>query len=132
MSENAKKSVELDTEMPHNGKILTDYVRKNRINRAELARMMSVSSTSVYQYAESQSLQLSILWKASIALNFNFIAAIAEQLPVEFTTEKIAELENKIKALETELSIRSSIYETQIEKLTTELLEYKTLVKNKL
>ena len=132
MSENAKKSVELDTEMPHNGKILTDYVRKNRINRAELARMMSVSSTSVYQYAESQSLQLSILWKASIALNFNFIAAIAEQLPVEFTTEKIAELENKIKALETELSIRSSIYETQMEKLTTELLEYKTLVKNKL
>jgi len=114
--------------MPHNGKVLTDYVLTNRINRAELARKMNVSNTSVYQYAESPSLQMNILWKASLALNHNFVAELGELLPVEYSTKRETELENKIKAMETELEMKTSIYEKQIEKLNIELSVYKSIV----
>lgn len=114
---------------PHNGKLLQNYIKKNGVNRAAMARKMNVSNTTVYQYAESSSLQLSVLWKASLALNHNFVAELGELLPVEYNNKHEAELENKIKALEMELEIKTSIYEKHIEKLNMELSVYKNKAK---
>jgi len=103
--------------MPHNGNLLSNYVQKNKINRAELARKMNRSNTSIYQYAESPSLQMNILWNVSLALNHNFVADLGELLPVEHISKREAELENKINTMETEL-----------EKLKFELSIYKNIV----
>ena len=124
----SKDSIEVSDSYPHNGKFLQDYIKKNGVNRAELARKLNVSNTTVYQYAESSSLQLSVLWKASLALNHNFVAELSELLPVEYSSKRETELKNKIKVLETELEIKTSIYEKMIEKLNIELLEYKNIV----
>jgi len=105
--------------MPHNGKLLADFIRKNKLNRAELARIMQVSSTSVYQYAASTSLQMSILWKASLATKHNFVADLAEALPVDYTSGKISTLETRIKELESELEkkeIEISVYKNIVGK----------------
>lgn len=117
MNTNNMSDDETKNNMPHNGKFLTDYVLKNDINRAALARKMNVSNTSVYQYAVSPSLQMSILWKASIALNHNFVAELGELLPVEHNSGKEIQLEEKIKALE-----------AQLEKLNLELSVYKDVI----
>jgi len=124
----SKDSIEVSDSYPHNGKFLQDYIKKNGVNRAELARKLNVSNTTVYQYAESSSLQLSVLWKSSLALNHNFVAELSELLPVEYSSKRETELKNKIKVLETELEIKTSIYEKMIEKLNIELLEYKNIV----
>ena len=110
MNTNIMSADETKNNMPHNGKLLTDYLLKNDINRAGLARKMNVSNTSVYQYAGSPSLQMSILWKASIALNHNFVAELGELLPVKHKTGNEIQLEEEIKALE-----------ARIEKLNLEL-----------
>ena len=117
MNTNNMSDDETKNNMPHNGKFLTDYVLKNDINRAALARKMNVSNTSVYQYAVSPSLQMSILWKASIALNHNFVAELGELLPVEHKSGKEIQLEEEIKALE-----------AQLEKLNLELSVYKDVI----
>lgn len=117
MNTNIMSADETKNNMPHNGKFLTDYVLKNDINRAALARKMNVSNTSVYQYAVSPSLQMSILWKASIALNHNFVAELGELLPVEHKTGNEIQLEEEIKALE-----------AQLEKLNLELSVYKDVI----
>ena len=117
MNTNIMSADETKNNMPHNGKLLTDYLLKNDINRAGLARKMNVSNTSVYQYAGSPSLQMSILWKASIALNHNFVAELGELLPVKHKTGKEIQLEEKIKALE-----------AQLEKLNLELSVYKDVI----
>ncbi len=109
MNKNNMSTDETRKDMPHNGKFLTDYVLKNDINRAGLARKMNVSNTSVYQYAESPSLQMSILWKASIALNHNFVAELGELLQVEHKSENMIQLEEKVKTLESQLSIYKEI-----------------------
>ena len=117
MNTNIMSADETKNNMPHNGKFLTDYVLKNDINRAALARKMNVSNTSVYQYAGSPSLQMSILWKASIALNHNFVAELGELLPVKHKTGNEIQLEEEIKALE-----------AQLEKLNLELSVYKDVI----
>ena len=117
MNTNIMSADETKNNMPHNGKLLTDYLLKNDINRAGLARKMNVSNTSVYQYAVSPSLQMSILWKASIALNHNFVAELGELLPVKHKTGNEIQLEEEIKALE-----------AQLEKLNLELSVYKDVI----
>ena len=117
MNTNIMSADETKNNMPHNGKFLTDYVLKNDINRAALARKMNVSNTSVYQYAGSPSLQMSILWKASIALNHNFVAELGELLPVKHKTGNEIQLEEEIKALE-----------ARMEKLNLELSVYKDVI----
>ena len=117
MNTNIMSGDETKNNMAHNGKLLTDYLLKNDINRAGLARKMNVSNTSVYQYAGSPSLQMSILWKASIALNHNFVAELGELLPVKHKTGNEIQLEEEIKALE-----------ARIEKLNLELSVYKDVI----
>ena len=121
-------SITVSDSYPHNGKFLQDYIKKNGVNRAGMARKMNVSNSTVYQYAESPTLQLGVLWKASLALNHNFVAELGELLPVAYSSKREAELEKRIKELEIELEIKTSIYEKQIEKLNFELSGYKNTV----
>lgn len=102
--------------MPHNGKLLANYILDNRINRAALARKLNKSNTSVYQYAESPSLQMHVLWKVSLALNHNFVAELGASLPVEYVTPKELELQNQIKALQEQIEgLKKEIEHQQIE-----------------
>lgn len=121
-------SIKVSDSYPHNGKFLQNYIKKNGVNRAEMARKMNVSNSTVYQYAESPTLQLNVLWKASLALNHNFVAELGELLPIAHNSKREAQLEKKIKELEIELEIKTSIYEKQIEKLNVELSGYKNIV----
>ncbi len=102
---------------PHNGNILRDYFKLHGVNKAELARRISVASSTVQQYLDSQSLQLGILWKISIALKHNFVAELGEKLQVDYTTQRETELQQQIKDLQSEL-----------EKTKFELSIYKNIV----
>jgi len=109
---------------PHNGKLLSDYIFKNKVNRAELARQMDISNTSVYKYAQSYSLQLGILWKASLALNHNFVAELGALLAVDFLTPHEEILQNELKAKQNEIEL----LQKQIEHLSIENSVYKSLI----
>lgn len=112
---NAKNTslTEPTTAYPHNGKLLQGYLTSHNIRIVDLARGMKVASPTVFQYFNSQSLQLNIWWKISQALNHNFLAELAEQLPVEHITAREKELQNQIDALQKELektNIELSVY----------------------
>jgi len=109
---------------PHNGKLLSNFILKNKINRAELARQMDISTTSVYKYAQSYSLQLGILWKASLALNHNFIAELGALLAVDYITPHEEVLQNELKAKQIEIEV----LQKQIEHLSIENSVYKSIV----
>ena len=112
-----KHKLQSTNSYPHNGNMLKEYFTKHAVNCAEIARQMGVSGSSVFQYFESQSLQLGILWKASLALNHNFVAELGEKLSVDYVTAREAALQNQVESLETEL-----------EKVKFELSIYKNIV----
>lgn len=109
MEDIKQENREVSNSCPHNGKMLTDFILKNRINRAGFARRLGVTPTAVYNYAGSESLQLSTLWKASIVLKHNFIAEIGALLPVEYTSPREKELQEELEKLKFELSIYKNI-----------------------
>lgn len=74
------------TTTPHIGKLLDTYYKKNRVNKAGLARVLNRNRSSVQNYEQSKSLQCSVLWNISLALQHNFFADLAAQLPSTFTT----------------------------------------------
>ncbi len=116
MSDNTNNIDKTEKAMPHNGKLFEHYVLSNNINRAEVARRMHMTNTSVYKYAESPSLQMGILWKASLALNHNFVAELGAALPVDYVTPKELELQNQIKALQEQMAgLQKKIEHQQIE-----------------
>ncbi|MFT3753226.1 MAG: hypothetical protein QM800_10255 [Paludibacter sp.] len=102
---------------PHNGNMLRDYFKLHSVNKAELARRISVAGSTVQQYLDSQSLQLGILWKISLALKHNFVAELGEKIQVDYSTQRETELEQQIEDLQSEL-----------EKTKFELSIYKNIV----
>lgn len=101
---------------PHNGEVLKKYFKEHNVNRAELARQLGVSPTTVMRYFDSQSLQLGILWKISLALKHNFVAELGEQLTVDYVTaceidlkNQLAELKKQMEKMEIELSVYKNI-----------------------
>lgn len=105
---------------PHVGQLFIKHVKENNINRAALSRKMAVSKGVMNNYHKRKSMQMGIIWNLSIALNHNFVAQIAEQMPVDFETKKETALKNEIAALK-----------DQIEKLEIELEVYKRITNSK-
>lgn len=87
------------------GEIITNYFETKRIRRAALARKMGILLQSLLSYQKKTSLQTDKLWELSHALEHNFFADIAAQLPANFTTTTNIQAENqqKMAALEKEI-----------------------------
>ena len=105
---------------PHMGQMFIKHVKENKINRAALSRTLGVSKGVMNNYPKRKSMQMGIIWNLSIALNQNFVAEIAEQMPIDFETKKETALKEEITALK-----------DQIEKLELELAVYKRVTNSK-
>ena len=68
-------------ETPHIGNMLNEYAKQKRIYKSAWARQMGVTQQTVGNYTKSQNMQVDTLFKISQALNYNFIADVAAQLP---------------------------------------------------
>ena len=99
---------------PNIGSMLRTYYKKHKINRAALARKLNLHRVTVAKYDARSSLQVRILWNVAVALEHNFFADIAAQLPQTYTTNipedttqahRIAQLEEENKILTGQLEL---------------------------
>ncbi len=104
--------------MPHNGKRLREAIFSEGITQTEMSRRMGVSPSTLQSYYKSESLQMSVWWRASKALRYNFIAEMGMQIPIDFATPRESELQKEVKTLQ-----------KKIEKLKIELNVYKDIMK---
>lgn len=97
---------------PHLGNLLKTYYKINRINKSGLARAMNRSRATVQDYEERKSLQCNVLWDICVAVEHNFFADLAAQLPQTYTTnvpedttqaQRIAQLEEENRILKTKV-----------------------------
>ena len=112
-----KKYKEITTNpYPSIGQILVQFARLNHVNKSALGRAIGVSPKVVSDYFKRSSLQMGIIWNLSIVLNQNFLAQIAEQMPIDFETKNEVALKEEVLTLK-----------EQIEKLAIELEVYKKI-----
>jgi hypothetical protein len=67
------------------GRLLTDYINKNRINKSELGRNIHRNGVSIAKYTQNTSIQTGILIDLCYALQHNFFQDIVNLLPAHFT-----------------------------------------------
>ena len=91
----------------HIGQLLVSYFKEHRTHKAALARMLNVKPTGILRYQKRDSLQTNILLNISHALKHNFFMDIAQELPIEYSTNKplFAEKDLEIEALKKEVEI---------------------------
>ncbi|WP_333600273.1 hypothetical protein [Flavobacterium sp.] len=97
----------------HVGHLLKTYFTVNKCNRAALAKQLGINRNGLTEYVKRESVQVGILWKLSLALQHNFIADVAQQLPIPVTTANetnlLAQLDEKNKTIE-KLEIELAVY----------------------
>ena len=104
------------------GKLLDDYLRKNRIAKTSLAADINRNKVSVLKYTQNISIQTGILIDICYALKYNFFQEMANLLPKEFDftpvidKEKVAR-ENDLQALLAQLQEENKILKIQNELL---------------
>lgn len=103
---------------PHMGQLLAKVLRQKGWSQAHLCTALGVSDTGVYAYIKNPSLQAGILWKAGLALKYNFFADLAAAFPYPPETEN-------------PLQKRMEVLERKAEDLERELEIYKRIVHNK-
>ena len=98
---------------PNIGELLRAYFKEKRIRKSGLARVMNRRPDTIYGYEKNSSIQTAILWELCHALQYNFFADLAAELPETYAkkatnneqAEKIAQLEQEIVMLTREKNL---------------------------
>ena len=110
---NANKS-----SFPHFGNWLKSYIKRNKIQNAGLAKKLNKELSTINGYKLRKSIQSSIVWDLSIALEHNIFAELAAQLPTHFSmpdkeNKELEELKAKVAQLTSERNLLKEILENR-------------------
>ncbi|MBU4538326.1 MAG: helix-turn-helix transcriptional regulator [Weeksellaceae bacterium] len=87
---------------PHIGRFIRQKFHELHITAAEAARRLGVSTSTVQAYYKQPSLQFGIIFKLSIALNYDLLSDLISSYPPNFPVkpnEKLADLEKEVEIL---------------------------------
>ena len=87
---------------PHIGEFIRAKLRELHVSSPEAARRLGVSTSAVHAYYKQPSLQFGIIWKLSMALNYDLLSDLIARYPANFpvkTDPRIAELEKEVEIL---------------------------------
>lgn len=87
---------------PHIGQFIRRKLWELNVSSPEAARRLGVNTSTVHAYFRQPSLQFGIIWKLSMALNYDLLSDLIKSYPENFpvkTDPKIAELEKEVEIL---------------------------------
>ena len=87
---------------PHIGEFVRRKMYKLHLASPEVARQLGVTSATVRGYFQQPSLQFGIIWKLSMAMNYDLLSDLISQYPPGFPVKKdvkLAELEKEVEIL---------------------------------
>ena len=87
---------------PHIGQFIRAKLRELHVSSPEAARRLGVSTSAVHAYYKQPSLQFGIIWKLSMALNYDLLSDLIARYPENFPVKpnpRLAELEREVEIL---------------------------------
>ncbi len=87
---------------PHVGKFIRRKLMELHVSPPEAARRIGVNTSTVHAYFRQPSLQFGIIWKLSMALNYDLLSDLISSYPPNFPVkpnEKLLELEKEVEIL---------------------------------
>ena len=90
---------------PHLGNLIRKKLKELHITSTEAARRLGVNATNMHAYYKQPSVQFGIIWKLSIAVNYDFFSDIVAHYPENFPVK----INDKMVAMEKELEIYKNL-----------------------
>lgn len=88
---------------PHIGNLIMKKVNAKNIPYSEVARRIGVTPSVFQTYLSQTSVQLGILWKIGIAIEYNFFADLMGHLPTHIMNNNDSSLQTTIKEHQNEI-----------------------------
>ena len=96
----------------HVGNFVHWFIKQTRTKKKDVASHLQVGPTTLNSYFKQQSLQFTIVWRISRAINYNLVMDLGQRLKIPFETEvekelrkQLAEQEEVIKRMEIQLEV---------------------------
>src|SRR5688572_8888625 len=89
-----------NTQAPHIGKMLRDYVKKHRIYQSGWAKKSGLNPKTIAQYLKQPTMQIDTLMTICQTLNYNFMKDIAALLPADMPPHTENPLQSRVTELE--------------------------------
>jgi transcriptional regulator with XRE-family HTH domain len=104
----------------HIGNLVAWFIQEKHLKKADIARKLNVIPTTLNQYFKQPSIQVGILWRLSLAMEYNLLADVAQRLPIAFETnveealkKTLSEKEAEIQHLKIELNLLKKIHKIE-------------------
>jgi DNA-binding Xre family transcriptional regulator len=97
------------------GKLIEDFITKKRIFKSNLGRDINRNGLSILAYTRNSSIQTGILIDICHALKHNFFRDIADQLPEDFTINKLNNTVSEKDQIIAQLQEENKVLTIQIE-----------------
>ena len=104
------------------GKMIADYLIKNRIAKSDLGTDINRTGVAVLRYTYNSSIQTGILLDICHALKHNFFQELANQLPKDFTVPENIDTEKQSFDKSQQALIEQLNEENKVLKIQNELL----------
>jgi hypothetical protein len=104
------------------GKLIDNFLQKNKITRAEVGRDINRNGLSILKYIQNSSIQTGILIDISFALKHNFFQDLANALPQDFSKNEIIDTEKTAQDKNIQEQLARLEKENMILKIQNELL----------
>ena len=98
------------------GRNMGRFIKQQNIPKIAVANQLDIIPTTLNRYYKQSSLQFSILWRISKAINYNMIMDLGERLKIDYETqnekklkEELAQKNELIKELEFQLKVYQSM-----------------------
>jgi hypothetical protein len=96
----------------HIGNLIAWIIQENKIKKKNVSDALQILPTTLNQYFKQPSVQTAILWRLSLATNYNFLMYLGEKLNIPYETKteaslkpEIATKNEQIKKMEIELNL---------------------------
>lgn len=80
----------------HIGNLIAWIIQENKIKKKDVSNTLQILPTTLNQYFKQPSVQTAILWRLSLATNYNFLMYLGEKLNVAYETKTEAALKQEI------------------------------------
>jgi len=101
----------------HIGNLIAWVIQEKHLKKVNIAQQLNINPATLNQYFKQSSIQVGILWRLSQIMEYNFLADVADRLPISFETKKevilnnmLSEKEAELKSLKTELNLLKKIF----------------------
>ena len=80
----------------HIGNLIAWIIQENKIKKKDVSNALQILPTTLNQYFKQPSVQTAILWRLSLATNYNFLMYLGEKLNIAYETKTEADLKQEI------------------------------------